>query len=204
MSTRTLLIVAGAAALVTLLAILLIDAPVTRALVEVDPRSAPLRGLAEILHWLDVVTFMELPRGRLATVLIVAGGMAWFWRRDVGAALLLFGISHAISRVGGSWLKPVFGRLRPSEALAQGKLDDTFFQDGGIAFPSGHVGHYAALAFAVAVLWPRARVPAFVVLGVVIVTRVSHNAHFVSDVTGAISLAALAAAVAKTLLSRLR
>jgi membrane-associated phospholipid phosphatase len=199
MSIRTLLLVAAAAAVATALAILLIDAPAARALAEVDVKSAPVRGLDFLLEWLDRLTFMLWPRGRLATILIVAGGIAWFWRRPVGHALLLLGITHAISRVGGSYLKPVLGRWRPSEALERGQLDDTFFQDGGISFPSGHIGHYAALAFAVAVLWPRARVPAFAVLGVVILARVIHNAHWISDVTGAIALAALAAAAAAAL-----
>lgn len=201
MSIRTLLLVAAGAVVATVLAILVIDAPAARALAEVDPRSAPVRALDVLLEWLDRLTFMNLPRGRLATILIVAGGVAWLWRRPVGHALLLFGITHAISRVGGSYLKPVFGRWRPSEALARGQLDDTFFQDGGISFPSGHIGHYAALAFAVAVLWPRARIPAFAVLGVVILARVVHDAHWISDVTGAIALAALAAAAAAALIA---
>jgi membrane-associated phospholipid phosphatase len=199
-SIRTLLLVAAAAAALTAVAILAVDAPAARALAEVDTGSAPVRGLDFLLHWLDTLTFMNLPRGRLATVLIVAGAIAWFWRRPVGHALLLFGITHAISRVGGSYLKPVLGRWRPAEALERGQLDGTFFQDGGISFPSGHVGHYAALAFAVAVLWPRARVPAFAVLGVVVVARVARNAHWISDVTGAITLAAAAAAAAAAML----
>jgi membrane-associated phospholipid phosphatase len=166
----------------------------------VDTGAWPVRGLDQALEWLDTVTFMSLPRGRLATILIVAGGLAWWWRRDAGRALLVVGLTHAMSRVGGSWLKPVFGRLRPSEALASGHLDDTFFAEGGISFPSGHVGHYAALAFAVCVLWPRARLPALAVLGVVVLARVVPNAHWISDVTGAVALAALSAATAAAML----
>jgi len=203
MSIRTLLIVAAVAALATGLAILAIDAPAARALAEVDPAAAPVRALDEILALLDEITLVRQPRGRLAAVLIVVGGLAWWWHRGLARAALVLGLTHAISRVGGSYLKEMFGRLRPGEALEAGRSGASFFQDGGFAFPSGHLGHYGALAFAVAVLWPRARIPALVVLGVVALARIVPNAHWISDVTGAIALAALGAAFSAALVDRL-
>jgi len=118
MSIRTLLIVAVVAALATGLAILAIDAPAARALAEVDPAAAPVRALDEILALLDEITLVRQPRGRLAAVLIVVGGLAWWWHRGLARAALVLGLTHAISRVGGSYLKEMFGRLRPGEALA--------------------------------------------------------------------------------------
>lgn len=201
MTVRQLLIAAAACAALTVLAILLVDAPVARALARVDAGAAVLRGLDQLLRWLDEVTFMDLPRGLFSTIAIVAGGALWWWRREVGRAALILGITHAVSRVGGSYLKPVFGRLRPGEAIERGLLDDTLFRDG-VGFPSGHVGHYAALAFTAMVLWPRSRIPAAAVLAVVVAARVGRNAHFVSDVTGALAIAALAAAGAAQMLPR--
>jgi membrane-associated phospholipid phosphatase len=200
-TVRQLLITAAVAAAVTALAILAIAAPSARALARVDGDAAILRGLDQLLRWLDTITFMDQPRGRFATIAIVVGGVLWWWRRDVGRAALILGITHAVSRVGGGYLKPVFGRLRPGEALERGLLDDTFWRDGH-GFPSGHVGHYAAIAFTAMVLWPKSRWPALAVLAIVIAARVGRNAHFVSDVAGAIAIAALAAAGASQMLPR--
>jgi membrane-associated phospholipid phosphatase len=149
---------------------------------------------------LDRVSGMDWKRGRLATLLIVAGAALWWWKRPWGRAALILGIVHAGARVGAGYLKPMFGRLRPKEAIAAGSLDDTFWHDGGISWPSGHVGHYAALTLGIAYLWPRARVPALVLLALVCATKLARNAHFVSDVTGAIAIAALCVAAAGAML----
>jgi undecaprenyl-diphosphatase len=153
---------------------------------------------------LDRVTAMTWPRKeQLATALILAGAALWWWRRRAGHALLLLGLTHAVSRTLGGELKPLLGRLRPTEALARGHLDDSFGWSGGIAFPSGHVAHYAAIAFAVAYAVPRARIPAFALLGFVVVARVGTNAHFLSDAAASITIAALACAAWVAALARL-
>lgn len=204
MTIRSLLLVAAVAALVTLLGIFVLDAPLARALGRDAATSEVGSALGDIVDTLDRMTGMSWPEKEpLATALIVAGGALWWWQRRVGHAFLLVGITHAISRTFGGELKPLFGRLRPTEALARGHLDDSFWWDGGIAFPSGHVAHYAALAFCVAYLVPRARIPAFVVLGLIVVARVGVNAHFLSDAAGSVALAALACAATAAALARL-
>lgn len=204
MTIRRLLGIALVAAAATVIAILLLDAPVARALGGGASKTAFARALADVLEVLDRVTLMTWPKKeQLAIALILGGAVAWWWRPRVGQALLLIGLTHAVSRTLGGHLKPLTGRLRPSEALASGHVDDSFFRDG-LAFPSGHVAHYAALAFAVAYLWPRLTVPALAVLALVITARVAANAHFVSDVTGSIALAALACAAFGLALGRLQ
>ena len=204
MSIRALLVIAAAAALVTVLGILGLDAVVARAIGPDAGTTALAATLADLLQVLDRVTLMLWPKKeQLAIALLVAGGAVWWWSRPLGHVLLLFGLVHAVSRTLGGHLKPLFGRLRPTEALAAGHVDDPFFRDG-IAFPSGHVAHYAAIAFVVAYRWPPARIPALAVLGFVICARVGVNAHFVSDAAGSIVVAALATAAAAALLSRLR
>lgn len=199
MSVRGLLVVAAVAAGVTLFGIVAVDAPAARALAQLDPASPGVGALAAALAGLDVATGMTLPCGTLAGAAIVLGGALWWWRRDAGRALLVIGLVHAVARVLAGHLKPALGRLRPADALARHQLDDTFFHDG-VAFPSGHAGHYAALALAALALWPRARAPAVAVLSVALAARLARNAHFVSDLAASVALAALAAAGALVML----
>lgn len=219
MTIRGLLRVAAAAAVITLLGIFVLDAPLARAIGRDPAQSRVGEALAEVVDKLDLVTGMTWPKKeQLASALIIAGGALWFWRRRapvsprpmrpslggrIGHALLLVGVTHAIARTFGGELKPLFGRLRPTEALARGLVDDSFWWERGIAFPSGHVAHYAALAFCVAYLVPRARIPAFIVLGFIVVARVGVNAHFLSDAAGAVTIAALACAACAAALARL-
>lgn len=200
LTIRQLLITAAVALAFTLVAIVTIDAPIARLFLTRDLGPITL-VLDKGLRYLDEVSAMLWPKGLLVTASIVLGGALWWWKRGVGHGLLLLGLTHAVARTLGSELKPWFGRLRPSEAAARGDLDHTFWRDG-ISFPSGHVGHYAALAFVVAYLFPRARVPAFVVLGLVVLARVSVAAHYVSDAAGSIALAALAVAAFAAMLPR--
>ncbi|HUQ02192.1 MAG TPA: phosphatase PAP2 family protein [Kofleriaceae bacterium] len=204
MSIRALLVVAGAAALVTLLGIAVLDAPLARAIGTGAAKSDVGLALAAVVEKVDLVTGMTWPKKeQLASALILVGGALWFWRPRVGHVFVLLGVTHAIARTFGGELKPLFGRLRPTEALARGHVDDSFWWEGGIAFPSGHVAHYAALAFTMAYLFPRARIPAFVVLGFIVVARVGVNAHFLSDAAGSVSIAALACAGTAAALGRL-
>jgi len=204
MTIRHLLLVAAAAALVTALGILVIDAPLARAIGAHAADTATGRALSAIVDAIDHVSGMLWPsKEQLASALVLAGCALWWWRRRVGHGLVLAGITHAISRTFGGELKLVFGRLRPTEALARGHLDDSFGWDDGISFPSGHVAHYAALAFTIAYLFPRVRVPALAVLGVVIVARVGVDAHFLSDASASVALAALACSGAAAVLARI-
>lgn len=200
MTIRQLFLLAGALAVITALAFVTIDAPVARALSHHDPDFGVPYVLDQGLHHLDRLTAMDWKRGRLATLLILVGAALWCWRRPWGRAALILGLVHAGSRVGAGYLKPLTGRHRPSQAIEQGTLDDTFWHDGGISFPSGHVGHYAGLTLAVCLIWPRARIPALVVLALVCLAKLAPNAHFVSDVTGAVAIAALCTAVAGVML----
>jgi membrane-associated phospholipid phosphatase len=203
-TVRSLLLVAAAAALVTLLGIAVLDAPLARVIGADAAKSDGGDALAAVVEKLDLVTGMTWPKKeQLASALIVAGGVLWWWRPRVAHAFLLLGVTHAIARTFGGELKPLFGRLRPTEALARGHVDDSFWWEGGIAFPSGHVAHYAAIAFTVAYLFPRARIAAFAVLGFIVVARVGVNAHFLSDAAGSVTIAALACAGAAAALARL-
>jgi membrane-associated phospholipid phosphatase len=87
---------------------------------------------------------------------------------------------HLVARITGNQLKEAFGRLRPSQWVDHG--GPTFFVDGGISLPSGHVTFFLGLILPLAVLRPRIGVPLLVVAVLVGWARVATNAHFVSDV----------------------
>jgi membrane-associated phospholipid phosphatase len=95
--------------------------------------------------------------------------------------------------------KPVFGRLRPHETLA-----DLWFAGGGNSFPSGHAAFYAGLFLPLMVLFPRysalfAIPPLFVG-----VARLMEHDHYLSDVAVSFAFAALLAAGLSFLVERSR
>lgn len=181
----------------TLLSILVIDEPVAGAI----GRGADPATLSPVVHALEVATGMTVHKFFGGAVLVVAGALLCLWRPTPGRALLLIGATMLVTRIVGNWLKPPFGRLRPSEALRDGvDLGATFFRDGGIAFPSGHVAWFAGLAFGVAIAWPRAAIPAFAVAIFIAASRIASNAHFVGDALGSFALAGCFAAGFATIL----
>lgn len=203
MSVRQLVYLALASAVVMVLGMLVLDAPIARAFGDVT--GSPLdHALARVLDVTDrVVLLLWPPKEWLAIGLVVVGAIAWRVHTRLGATLVLMGLTHAVSRTFGGHLKTGLGRLRPSEALARGHLDDSWAWDDGFAFPSGHVAHYGAIACALCLAVPRARVPALIVLGMIACARVIVDAHWLSDVAGAVAIAAGAAALFGAMLTRL-
>jgi membrane-associated phospholipid phosphatase len=198
-AVRVVWIAAAVAAVLTLLSILLIDAPVAAAI----GRGADPALFAPVMHVLEVGTGMSLPRHVFGGALVAAGVLLCLWRPVPGRALMLIGATMLVTRIVGNWLKPALGRLRPSEALRDGvDLGATFFRDGGIGFPSGHVAHFAGMACAIAIAWPRAAIPALAAATFVAIARIAVNAHFIGDALGSFALAAAFAAAFATVLRR--
>jgi lipid A 4'-phosphatase len=91
--------------------------------------------------------------------------------------------------VGGSGLfvnllKIVFGRTRPRLLFSEDVYSFHFFRMGADfwSFPSGHTVTAAAVAAAVAVLWPRLMAPFIALTVLVALARVVATAHYLSDV----------------------
>lgn len=169
----------------TTIAIFTIDQPVARALADDHPSSIWKDWLATIDRVTGLTWWKWLP-----TVVIIALAVAAQllpalrrWSRGLG----FLAVVHVLTKVVLYWAKPGLGRLRPREWLARGG-DDTFGFDGGIAFPSGHTGHYLSIALPLAVAWPRLGLPLLVVPLFASASRLATDAHFVSDVTGAAAL----------------
>ena len=169
--------------LLTLLSIFLLDAPVAAA---VAPSVKANHALVD-----PFVTVLEyafgFPLSKFLTgfVLIVAGGALFAFRRPLARLLLYVGVAHLVSRLIAGVLKNVFLRARPGEPLS-----GQFFLEDGSSFPSGHAAHFWALFFALALAFPRLRIPALILAVLVSASRVLVNDHFVGDVLGSAAISA--------------
>lgn len=174
--------IAAAGALVTALCIAVLDAPVARALAPYQPW--PL--WSELLWGLEVVSGLTISRWTYAIALPAAGLIALLvprWRA-LAVPLWLLALVHVATKLTTVELKELTGRLRPSEWLERGGA--MFFVDGGIAFPSGHVTHLLSLTLPLAVVAPRLGRPLLFLPFLIAICRVAVNAHFLSDVFGAV------------------
>jgi membrane-associated phospholipid phosphatase len=176
-------------AALTPLAIVAIDRPVARLLAAYEPSPLWARGV-EVLEWAIGYPLHPLALSFALVAAMLALAAVPRWRAYAPAAMFLAG-THVFVRFATGHLKDLTGRLRPSEWLARGGGDDTFFQ-GGVAFPSGHVTLFAGLALPIAILWPRAR-PVLAIAVFVAAARIAVNAHFVADALAGGALVALVA-----------
>lgn len=174
-----------ALALATAAAIPTVDQPIARWTAGRAAASLWRDGLAAIDRATGLTWWKWLPTAIVVGLAVVA----WLapplrrWARG----LTLVAVVHVATKLALLWLKPATGRLRPGEWLAHGG-DATFGFAKGIAFPSGHTGHYLSIALPLAVAWPRLGLPLLAVPVFASASRLATGAHFVSDVTGAAAL----------------
>ncbi len=183
--TRALLPIAAALAALTALAIVAIDQPVARYQATIAPPALWKDGLAAIDRATGLSWWKWLPTTVIAGVALLALALPPLRRARRGLGLLA--LVHVATKLALFVLKPGLGRLRPGQWLAHGG-DATFGFADGVAFPSGHTGHYLSIALPLAVAWPRLGVPLLIVPVFAATSRLATNAHFVSDVTGAAAL----------------
>lgn len=114
--------------------------------------------------------------------------------KAVGEKLFFFFICVAASGILTDVLKRLFGRTRPVKLDQEGIYGFFPLSFGEARFhsmPSGHATTGFALAFALAVLFPRGRW-LFIALGIFLaISRVMVNAHFLSDILGGCLIAYL-------------
>jgi membrane-associated phospholipid phosphatase len=191
--TPTVIAVAAAFAVVTLLGIALVDAPIARAIASYQPSKL----------WDGTITVLEygllLPVHKLALPILLVVGMLVFvvvrpLRAYAPAWMLIAGV-HLVSRLTTNWIKDATGRFRPTEWIKNGG-GDTFGWETGVAFPSGHVVLFASLLIPIVVITPKrwqrhALAFAIVIVGFVAAARMAVGAHFLADTAGAITYAAL-------------
>ena len=182
-----LLVVAGVAAAVTIVAILWLDEPVARALAGNDLVPGLWAHGLDVLEWAILLPVFSWA-GEIALVAaMVASVSVRAWRGQAPAWMLLAS-THLVSRIVTNWIKVGTGRLRPTEWHGGA----TFWHATGVSFPSGHIALFASVAIPLAVVSPRLGRPiALVVVPFVMIARVVENAHFISDVTGGVALVAV-------------
>lgn len=112
--------------------------------------------------------------------------------RGLAPAFTWIAAIHILSRMTTLELKMATGRLRPYEWLAKGGDVETFGWANAHSFPSGHVTLFASIALPLAIVvrqrYPRLGAMLLVPAAFPVVARVVQNAHFVSDVTFAITV----------------
>jgi membrane-associated phospholipid phosphatase len=188
---RWLVVLAIIGAVLTEVAILVVDRPFARELATYEPLALWDRGV-DVLEWA-----MLFPLWRFALPIALVAGMLVAaivprWRIHAPAWMFVAGV-HLISRLTVNWIKDATGRLRPTQWLSTGS-EDTFAWEKGISFPSGHVTLFTSIALPIAVLYPRSRPVVALAIAVILfisAARVGVNAHFVSDALGAFTLVAL-------------
>jgi membrane-associated phospholipid phosphatase len=173
--------------LLTLIAIFFIDRPVAAA---IAPSAGANHSFADpFVNVVEIAFGFPVSKFLTGFVLVLAGAALFAFRRPLARGLLYVGAAHLVSRLIAGVLKNVFLRVRPYDSV-----DGAFFVEGGSSFPSGHAAHFWALFFALALAFPRLRIPALVLAVLVSVSRVMVNDHFVGDVLGAAAICAFVCA----------
>jgi undecaprenyl-diphosphatase len=186
---RALLYTAAVATGLTILCIIVVDEPVARWLATRDAWPA---------MWAQILRVLEYPLGIepykwIGVYVMVAGALASLLvprLRFMASAWVLVALVHLIGRNVMMYVKPLTGRLRPSQWTSFG--GDAWFRDGyGFSFPSGHVILFASIILPLVLLYPRLR-PLLALVAFAMIARVVVNAHFLSDVFGGLAVTAAA------------
>ena len=151
---------------------------------------------------LDLIALKHISTFLLGFLLLITAAVMVAIRRTrrTGWILLYLGAVQFASTVIADLSKPLFGRLRPFEAVQQSGVDTWFV--GANSFPSGHTAFYAGLFLPLMLIFPRLAwlwpiPPLFIAAA-----RVAEHDHYLSDVTVSIALAALLAIAFKFLLAK--
>jgi membrane-associated phospholipid phosphatase len=185
-------------ALFAAVAMVAIDQPLARLLATRDTHPAVWNQMIALLEYAIGIA----PWKWTGICVLVAASVATLAigrLRPYAHVVLIVTLTHLLARHASLWVKTATGRLRPTEWLARG--GDTFWRDGGFSFPSGHVLLFASIVLPLAYLYPRAR-PLLAIVAFVMIARVAVNAHFVSDVLGALAVTAAFTWLAVAVVSR--
>ena len=181
-------------ALLTVVCIAVVDAPLARFLATRDTHP---HAWEEAVHVLEYAIGLE-PWKWLGVCVVVAGAVVALVLRRGVVPWVSVAISHLLARNLMLWGKAVTGRLRPYEWHGGPQ-----WWMGGSSFPSGHVVLFASLVLPLAIVYPRLRwlvvVPVFAA-----VARLMAHAHFASDVVGGFALCAAVAALSVAVARRLQ
>jgi membrane-associated phospholipid phosphatase len=208
MSKRLLAWTAAVALIVACISVFAFDRAIATAVRHSGFESATV--IVGVREFFDVFTGSVVAHGYgsigqlLLGGALVAIGLVWLLVRrtnPTARALVFTGVVQLATIEAGSYLKDLFGRLRPYQLLERSDWSHAWFA-GGNSFPSGHVAFFWGLFLPLAYLYPKYGVPLLVVPVFIALARIDENVHFLSDVLGSIALAALITLLAAVLLGR--
>jgi membrane-associated phospholipid phosphatase len=182
---RWLLYLAGVAAVLGALSLAFVDRPLAA---WVAARDTHPEAWNFALAFFEYGSGIEPWRWTGTVVLVVGTLITWYsprWHRYAPAWLFVT-VANFISVNLMMWGKHFSGRLRPAEW----HRGDIWFSHGG-SFPSGHISLVGSILIPLAVLFPRARLPALIFLAFVGCARIAVRAHWASDVFAGTVLVAL-------------
>ena len=175
--------------------IILLDAPLARALAQINPSE---RLMFHQLGDFGDSAYYLYPLGIVGLVLTGLG--LWDKTRSMRPLCKQVGVyigfafsAIALSGIAAILFKMLIGRARPRVLMAEDwyGIDPIGFTSSYQSFPSGHATTAFTVAFVIAFLWPRLIYPAMVIAASVALCRVVVNAHFLSDVIAGGILAAV-------------
>jgi len=157
------------------------------------PLSLYCKGLNKsILDFFGVVTEFGISTWYLIGSLALFLFYRFYQRRPIYAHRSLFLFSSiAFSGIIADIIKVIIGRYRPEMFFEKGlyginllNFSLSNFSHGLTSFPSGHTATTFSLAWALALFFPRTRIPLFCFAGIVGASRVIITSHYFSDVLG--------------------
>jgi membrane-associated phospholipid phosphatase len=177
------------ALVLALLGIFFFDQPIAAFVQRTGGRQSV--ALQEGTHWLEIASGLPIARYFLTYLLLGLTAVLFISTATRSIAwILLFVCAQATTRLVAGILKEVFQRLRPFELIKAGNWDWKFFSGHGNAFPSGHSAFFWGLFFPLVFLFPRYRIPLFIIPVFISIARVGVNDHWCSDVIASAGLAA--------------
>jgi len=191
----SLLVAAAVMAAISAIGVALLDQPIARWLAGYQALGLWDAGI-EALEWAIGLPIFKWVSGLVLVLGMILTSVVPRWRGQAPAWTWI-AATHLLARIATLEVKLATGRLRPHEWIAKGGDAETFGWHGAHSFPSGHVTLFASLAIPLAIL---ARREHPILSGVLLapavfsmLARLAVDAHFVSDVTAAITLVCLIA-----------
>jgi len=170
---------------------LLVDPLVLSLVREFDPQ---LKGVFQRLTHLGRSSWILFPTGAAIVLLLALRSRDIGARMSVAYAYMAQLCAFVFVCVAGAGIvtslgKNIIGRARPKlyDAVGSVEFEPFTFHADFASFPSGHATTIFALAAALAILFPKARIYLFVVAAWIAATRFLIGTHYISDaVAGAV------------------
>jgi membrane-associated phospholipid phosphatase len=184
--SRAFLWIAIAAGMLTVVNVLFLDRPFGQLMAQYEPSPLWDRGIDALELGIGLDTLPWMSCLVLATTLLIAAAIPK--TRVTVPALSFVTATHMIGQLLMGSIKEWTGRMRPLQWIKAGMPSTDWAWVKAYSFPSGHVAIFASLVVPVVALHPRRLWPLLVIPLYACCARLAVDAHWLSDVTGSISL----------------